>query len=102
MRKQALQRVLAALTGADADDLINRGDEDLSVTYVSGPGYGDHGFYHVLRHFVLHDNLHHHLGNEVHDVRGAPVNLLLATRPTEPFDLGDRHALDADFSEPVL
>src|SRR5687768_9096972 len=59
-----LQRVLAPFTGADADHLVDRGDEDLAVTDVAGARHREQRFYHVLRHLVLHDDLHHDLGNE--------------------------------------
>src|SRR5436190_1676097 len=61
---QRSDRVLAGLTGADADDLVDRGHEDLAVADAAGArGLGDGG--HHLAHALLgHDDLELHLGHE--------------------------------------
>ncbi len=48
---------------------------------------------------VLHDDLELHLGQEVHDVLGAAVELGVALLPAEALDLSDGHALDADAAQ---
>src|SRR5688572_5388718 len=71
-RGRRLDRVLAGLAGADADDLVDRAHEDLAVADASGLGrLGDRGD--DLADVVLvHDDLDLHLGDEVHDVGRAP------------------------------
>ena len=48
---------------------------------------------------VFDDDLELHLRHEVHYVRRAAVDLLLSAGAPEAFDLGDGHALDADFAQ---
>src|SRR5262249_40152763 len=62
---------------------------------------GDRGD-HLVHHVVLDDNLELHLGDEVDDVGGASVHLLLAAGPTESLHLAHGHALDADGAQALL
>src|SRR6476469_287521 len=78
-----LDRRFVLLAGADAQRRFDRGDEDLPV--ADAPGLrrcGDRldGF---LGERVRHDDLELHLGEEVHDVLGAAVELGVALLPAE-------------------
>src|SRR6266568_1808973 len=97
-----LDGVLALFAGADADDLVDRRDEDLAVADAAGlRGLGD-GAQHLVHHFVLDDDLDLHLGDEIYDVGRAAVDLLLAAGPAEALDLGHRHPLDPDRAQALL
>src|SRR5690349_20348307 len=95
----SLDRVLSALAGADADGLFDSRDEDLSVADAAGL----RGLLDDLEQrddqIVGDDDLDLHLRDEVDYVRAASVDLALAARAAEAFDLGDRHALHADLRE---
>jgi hypothetical protein len=57
---------------------------------------------HVLDHLVLDDDLNPDLGDEVHDVGGAAVDLFLAAGSSEAFDFGNGHSLHSDLAQAVL
>ena len=99
---RTLDRVFAALAGADADHLVDRRDEDLAVADAAGLGGVRDGLDHLVHHVVLDDDLDLHLGDEVDDVGGAAVDLLLAAGAAEALHLGDRHALHADLAQRLL
>jgi hypothetical protein len=48
---------------------------------------------------VGHDDLDFHLGQEVHGVFAAAVDLGVALLAAEALDLGDGHAFDPDLGE---
>src|SRR5262249_10244545 len=69
-------------------------DEDLPVADLPGmrrilDGLGDD-----LRPIVVDQDLELHLGEELHYVLGASIQLRVTLLPPEPFHLRDRHALD--------
>src|SRR6266540_2333543 len=97
-----LERVLAALAGPDADDLLDRHDEDLAVAdpprlrgaldRLDDPAddaVGDH-------------HLHLHLGEEVDDVLGAAVELGVPLLAAEALHLRRGETRDSDLGESLL
>src|SRR6266508_2820390 len=97
-----LERVLAALAGPDADDLLDRHDEDLAVAdpprlrgaldRLDDPAddaVGDH-------------HLHLHLGEEVDDVLGAAVELGVPLLAAEALHLPRGETRDSDLGESLL
>src|SRR5687768_5257675 len=94
-----LQRVLAGLAGADANHLFERGDEDLSVADLAGACRGLDRLDHAFDDRVVDGRFDLHLGQEVHHVLGAAVQLGVALLAPEPLDLGHRDALHADRAE---
>src|SRR6185312_9486053 len=94
-----LDGVFAALAGANADDLVDRRDEDLAVADASRLRGVRDGLDHLMDEIVLHDDLELHLRHEVDHVCAAAVDLLLAAGATETFDLGDGHAPHPDFAQ---
>src|SRR6478735_1714564 len=88
---------VAALAGADAHRFFEAGDEDLAVTDAPRLGSLLDRVDDRMDQVVGHDNLQFDLGDEVHDVSGAAVDLLLAAGPAEAFHLRHGHALDANF-----
>src|SRR4029079_8559521 len=61
----ALDRVLVALTGADADRLFDRRDEDLAVADLAGLGCRADGGDDIRRHRVGHHDLEPHPTHEL-------------------------------------
>src|SRR3990172_3278328 len=70
-----LHRVRAALAGADPDHVFHGEDEDLAIADAPGIGGRDDGLRHLLGHLVRHGHLDLDLGEEVHDVLRAPIEL---------------------------
>src|SRR5262249_29528966 len=79
----SLNGILALFTGADADDFIDRRDEDLSVADATGLRGLRDGAQHLVHHVVLDDDLDLHLRDEVHDIGRAAADLLLAAGAAE-------------------
>src|SRR5712664_2193307 len=84
------------LPGADADDLLNRGDEDLAVADLAGAGRFDDRFDRPIREFVRHHHLDLHLGQEVHHVLRPAIELGMTLLPAETLDLGHGKPGDPD------
>src|SRR5690554_2786408 len=101
-RRAPSDRLVAALAGPDPDGLVDRADEDLSVTDAPGLGALLDGVDDLVREVVRHHDLQLDLGHEVHDVGRPSVPFLLAPRPSEALDLGHGHALDPDLGQGVL
>src|SRR5262249_15561166 len=96
-----LQRVTVGLAGADAHCALDAGDKDLAVADLAGLGrVGDH-LDHLVDLVVVDSDVDPDLGQEVHGVFGAAINLLVALLAAVAFDLGDGHALDAVGGERV-
>src|SRR5688572_16702148 len=93
------ERVLAGLAGADADDLLEGGHEDLAVTDLAGASGGFDRFDHTLDDRVVDRGFDLHLGQEVDHVLRAAVQLGVALLPAEALDLGHRDALNADAAQ---
>src|SRR2546430_13622145 len=89
----ASEGVLAGLAGADAHDLLERRDEDLPVADLSGASRGLDGFDDLVDERVVDGGLDLDLGQEVHDVLGAAVQLRVALLATEALHFGHRDAL---------
>src|SRR5919198_677846 len=94
--------VLARLSGADPDDLVHRGHEDLAVPYPAGASRLGDDVDHLAHAFLGNDDLQLDLGYEVNDVRRAPVDFLLAAGAPEALDLADGHAMHTDLRQALL
>src|SRR6266496_4756002 len=92
-------RRFAALPGANPDDLLDRGDEDLAVADLARPCRLDDPFDRPLDLLVGEDQLHLDLREEVDDVFGAAIELGVALLAAEALHLGHRKARDADFGQ---
>src|SRR6185295_3914171 len=80
------------LAGADAHDLLDRGDEDLAVADLAGARGLDDRLDRPVDQAVLKDDLDLDLGQEIDDVLGAPVELGMALLAAEALDLGHGEA----------
>src|SRR6266850_6601408 len=99
---ELLNRGLALLTRADADRLVDRQHEDLPIADRAGLGRADDDRDHLVDHAVADHHLDLHLGQEVHGVLRAAVELGVAFLAAEAAHLGHRHADDADLGERLL
>src|SRR4051812_48672742 len=92
-------RRLAAFVRADAHDFVERNHEYFAVTDLAGLR-GRHDGVDRLRGDGARDgDFDFHLRQKIDRVFAATINLGVTLLAAEAFDLGDRHALDADFGE---
>src|SRR4030095_2530144 len=82
------------LSGPDPERFLDREDEDLAVTDLPRLGRLLDGLGHHRGAIVLDQGLELHLGEELDDVFGAPVELGVPLLAPEPLHLGHGHALD--------
>src|SRR5215213_1918705 len=94
--------IVAALTGADPDDLVDRRHPHLAVTDLAGGGGLDDRVDHASGVQFAHHDLDPHLRYEVHLVLRPAVDLGVAALATEALDLAHREPRDADEFERVL
>src|SRR5438874_13794591 len=76
--KKRSKRVDAPLAGADPQRLLDGRDEDLAVADAARPRRGGDGFDDPVRKAVLDDHLELHLGEEIDDIFGAPIEFGMA------------------------
>src|SRR5581483_1554593 len=95
-------RVAASFARADADDLVDRENEDLAVADAARLGRLLDLLHHVRDLLVAHDDLELHLRQEVDDVLGAAIELGVSLLTPEPLHLAHRDALHADTREILL
>src|SRR6516225_10358139 len=97
-----LNRVRAALTGADADGLVDRRDKDLAVADPAGMRSLLDRLDRALDQRLLHHDLDLHLWQKIDDVLGPAIELGVPLLPSETLGLGDGDTLDADFVQRLL
>src|ERR1051325_3450372 len=99
IRRGCSDSVLAAFTSSNANDLVDRGHEDFAIPDAARARGALNHLDDLVHHVVFGDDLDLDLGDEVHHVRGAAIDFLLAAGAAEALDLGHRHSLDADFGQ---
>ena len=82
--------------------LFDIGNEDFSVADAPGLGGAPDGVDGLLDKILADHNLDFHLGEEIHDVFRATVQLGVALLPPEALGLGDGDALNPDFLKGFL
>ena len=97
--RNASERFFVGFAGADADGLLDRGDEDLAVADLAGARGLDHGLDGLLDAVVGQHHLDADLGQEIDHVLGAAVKLGMALLAAEALNLGDGQAADADLGQ---
>ena len=97
----ALQRLVAFFLGADSDGLLDGGDEQFAVTDLAGVGGLGDRIQAGLDILVGDNQLKLDLGQKVHGVFAAPVNLGVAFLPAESLDFRHGHAFHANFGQCV-
>src|SRR6476661_6305394 len=93
--------VRSRLAGADAQRLLDRGDEDLAVADLAGVGRLLDRLDGALDLGVVDHDLDLHLGQEAHQVLGAAIDLGLALLATEALDLADGETRHADAGQRI-
>src|ERR1700730_565543 len=96
-----LQRRSVGLAGADAHGVVERDYEDLAVTDLAGLGRAGDRLNDLVDQGGIDSHLDLHLGQEVHCVLSAAVDLGVPLLAPIPFDLRDRQAVDADRSQRI-
>src|SRR5690606_35944324 len=79
--------IVASFTRADTDGLFDVVNEDLAVADLAGVGGLGDGLDRLLKCAVLDDDFHLQLGQEVHDVFSAAVELGMSLLATKSFHL---------------
>src|SRR3569623_973178 len=95
-RTTPLYRLWPLFARAEAHHAHDVGDEDLAVADLAGARGLRDGLDGALDLIVLHHRLDAHLGQKIHHIFGAAIELGVALLPAEALDLGDGHAGDAD------
>src|SRR6266545_5753290 len=90
------ERIRSHLAGADAHRLVDGQHPDLAVADRAGSGAGDDRLDRVVGDLVVDQQLDAGLGQQLHPVLGAPVDLGVPLLAAEAAGLGDGQALDAD------
>src|ERR1017187_6656029 len=97
-----LNRRLSLLVSADADDVLDGGNKNLAVADLSGLGRTENGLERVGQQRIPQHDFDFDLGQEIHRVFAAPVNLRMSFLPAKTLDLADGHAVNADAAQGVL
>src|ERR1700730_3960839 len=93
---QALERVAVGLAGADTQRMVDRGHEDLAVADLPGARVrGDDGN-RLVRKVRGDRDFDAQLGQKIHDIFGAAIDLGVALLAAIALDLGNRHAVHTD------
>ena len=94
--------VVTGFSGADADDFLEVGDEDFSVSDLAGTGDLDDRLDRHLDLIVGDNEFDFDFGEKIDGVLGTAVLLLVAFLPAEAADFGDRHSRESGFIEVFL
>ena len=101
-RQDLSDRVEPAFAGADADRLLDCGDEDLAVADAAGLRRIADRFDRAVDELVRQHDLDLHLGQEVDDVFGAAIEFGVAFLAAESLGLGDGDALQPNLLQRLL
>src|SRR3984957_14812206 len=94
-----LQRVAGGFAGADPQRVVDRRDENLAVADLAGAGAGGNDLDRLVGDVGRDRDFDPQLGQEIHDIFGAAINLGVALLAAVTLDLGHGHAADADGGE---
>src|SRR5512135_912901 len=93
--RMALERVAVGFAGTDANHLLERRDEDLSVSDLTGLGFGGNRLDHRVRHFAFDGDFDFQFGQKADGVFRAAIDFRMSLLPPVAFDFRHRHALNA-------
>mgnify|MGYP007027297045 CR=1 FL=1 len=97
-----LNRLFSPFSGADADDVLHRRDENFSVADTPRVGGLKDGIDGALKHIVLEDQFDFHLGQEIDDVFSAAIQFGVALLAAEPLGFKNGNSLQADLVKGFL
>jgi len=98
----ASQSILTALIIADANDLIDVREKNLSVTDLAGAGGRRNRLHDLLNHRIGDDQLEFDLRNKIDGVLPAAVELGVSLLPAMAPSLEYGHAFDANLVQRIL
>src|SRR5436190_4486495 len=98
---QRLQRIAIGLAGANAHRVLDLDHENLAVADLAGFGRAGDRLDDAVGAIVRHHDLDLDLGQEVHGVFGAAIDLGVALLAAEALHLGDGEPGDPDLGERV-
>src|SRR5258708_31079856 len=87
---------------SNPDGFLDIGDEDFAVADPSGLGGAPDRLDGLVRHVVGQDNLDLHLGQKIHDIFCAAIELGMAFLPAESLGFGHGDALQPDVLQRLL
>jgi FkbM family methyltransferase len=87
------------LAGANSNNLLDRGDEDLAVADFPGAGRFGYRLDTRLRLLFGNNDLDLYFGKKIHHVFGAAIELRVALLPAKAFDFGRGHSGNADLGQ---
>jgi hypothetical protein len=90
---------LSDFPGSDADNLLNRCDDDLAVAYLSGSSAFNDGLHNLIYLVIPGQDGKKQLGMKVHPVFASPVNLGAAHLSTEAENIHYRQPFYTDAGE---
>src|SRR5262249_31526174 len=99
--RKVSERVAIGLAGADAQRVIDLRDEDLAVADLTGARIRGDDLDRLVGEIGGHRDLNPQFWQEVHDIFRAAINLGVALLAAIAFDLGHRHAVDANGRQPL-
>lgn len=92
----------STLASPDPDRFKHFADKNFPITDLAGVGCLNDGFDHGVTGAVIDDDLNLHLGEEIHRVFTAAVNLGMAFLTAKTFDFHDGHSFDPNLREGLL
>src|SRR4051812_45115129 len=101
-RRNVLDSVQPAFPGANADRLLDSGDEDLSVADATGLRRIADGLDSTVDELVRKNDLYLHFGKKIDNVFGPAVELGVALLASEALRLGHRDALQSYLLQRLL
>jgi len=96
---QRLDSRLSYFSGSDADNLVNRCDDNLAVAYLSSSSALDDGIHNLINLVIPGQDCKKQLGMKVHPVFTPPVNFGAAHLSTETKNIHYRQPLYTDARE---
>jgi len=96
---QHLDSRLSYFSGSDADNLVNRCDDNLAVAYLSSSSALDDGIHNLINLVIPGQDCKKQLGMKVHPVFTPPVNFGAAHLSTETKNIHYRQPLYTDARE---
>ncbi len=93
--QESLNRFLVPFAGANADNFLDRRDEDFTIPNLAGAGGRDDFVYYHIDLIVVNNNFDFELLQELDGVLGTPVSLGLAFLTPKASDFGNGHADNA-------
>src|SRR5881398_1736575 len=98
-KRQNLERVAVGFAGPDPQRVIDRRHEYLAVADLAGAGTRGDDVNRLLGEVRRDRDLDSELGQKIHDIFGAAIDLGVALLAAVSLDLGHGHAADSDRGE---